>query len=384
MFKHGFALATMILVGLPTQAGDPPPVRGNTHIVHGLKELTDRHAEAIASSPAGIVSIHGEFDLTESAAKALSFYPGQWLSISGNITIGKDAARQLAKSKAWYLVLSMEKPMEKIAIKELLGFSGLTLAFDGLKKADHETLELLSAYKGTLFLDGLTDLDAQGAALLAKHKGDRLSLSGLTELQPGVAENLGRFKGAIRFNGLKSLNAADAEALTKQGGDLSLNGITDLDQNTIVHLAKIRKSLTLDGLKRLPNGLLDDACKLKVSALSFNGLKSLDPKFAPFFQSLGAKMVQLNGIVELGENEVAALKEYQGSVVLDSVQSINDKALEKIPSMKVAKLSFKNLLPLSDQEAETLAKFPGALDLKFHLLNANHAGVLRDKLPRRW
>lgn len=70
--------------------------------------------------------------------------------------------------------------------------------------------ELVARYKGQeLSLDGLNTLDADTAKALAAFDGERLWLNGLVTLEPDAAQALSAYKGKL---GLRSRFILDADA----------------------------------------------------------------------------------------------------------------------------------------------------------------------------
>ena len=80
-------------------------------------------------------------------------------------------------------------------------------------------------YKTSLSLNGLTEISPEVAEVLGTH-GGRLFLDGLTTLSPEVAEGLAGHKRWLFLNGLTSLSPDTATKLAKHKGWLSLNGLT--------------------------------------------------------------------------------------------------------------------------------------------------------------
>ena len=98
--------------------------------------------------------------------------------------------------------------------------------------------QLLSAYKETLSLPGITTLSDTVAQALAKHQG-YLILPGLTTLTTTTAQALATHKGGyLSLNALTTLSDTVAVALAKHQGFLHLPSITTLSTTTAQALAK--------------------------------------------------------------------------------------------------------------------------------------------------
>lgn len=127
-----------------------------------------------------------------------------------------------------------------------------------------------------------TAIDDDAASALGKLKGD-VYLNGLKSLSEGAAARLGKFKGAtLSLGGLKFLSESAAAALGKcKGDDLYLDGIKSLSEGAAAALAKFEgDSLFLDGLTKLSEGAAAALGKFKGDSLFLNGLKSLSEESA--------------------------------------------------------------------------------------------------------
>jgi len=81
----------------------------------------------------------------------------------------------------------------------------------------------------TLFLPGVTALDADTAAALAEFDGQCLHLDGLTALSPEVATALAGFKGRqLGLDGVEELSPEAREALATFEGEIFLHGLATL------------------------------------------------------------------------------------------------------------------------------------------------------------
>jgi hypothetical protein len=81
----------------------------------------------------------------------------------------------------------------------------------------------------TLFLPGVTALDADTAVVLAEFDGRCLVLDGLTTLAPEVATALAGFKGSqLGLDGVEELSPQAREALGRYEGEIFLKGLATL------------------------------------------------------------------------------------------------------------------------------------------------------------
>ena len=100
-------------------------------------------------------------------------------------------------------------------------------------------------------LSQYTSIEDAAAEALAKHKGDLLSLNGLTELSETASEALAKFQGNLGLNGLTSLSDAAADALSKHKGYLLLDSLTELSTAQAEALSKQDGRLDLKSLTSL-------------------------------------------------------------------------------------------------------------------------------------
>jgi hypothetical protein len=87
-----------------------------------------------------------------------------------------------------------------------------------------------------LSLNGLTTLDAATARALSKHEGE-LYLDGLTALSVEAAEALAKHQHELNLCGLTALCAKAAKALTQHKAFLTLKGLTTLSAEAANALA---------------------------------------------------------------------------------------------------------------------------------------------------
>jgi hypothetical protein len=118
----------------------------------------------------------------------------------------------------------------------------LAAEFPGVTVAERVE-SMTSCTPGCLPLNGLKSLDAATAQALAGFEGGGLYLNGLTRLDVATAKALAEFKGDwLSLNGLTTLDADIAKTLAEfKGSWLSLKGLTTLDAATAKTLAALDK-----------------------------------------------------------------------------------------------------------------------------------------------
>ena len=114
----------------------------------------------------------------------------------------------------------------------------------------------ISNIKGSLWLNGLTTLDATTAQALAEFKGERLSLDGLKTLDVATAKVLAQAKcERLDLDGLSTLDAATAGALAQfKGKTLSLRRLKTLDAAADQALAQFAGKLIIQNGKSRAQG----------------------------------------------------------------------------------------------------------------------------------
>lgn len=127
------------------------------------------------------------------------------------------------------------------------------LSLEGLQELDEATATTVAHFSGDLVLDTITSLSPNAARALGQHKAGKLSLNrlevlplevaqalagrpsctslslnGVVEIDPGVAEALAVFSGPLSLDGVKTLTDAAARAFSQHGNILSLKGVQTL------------------------------------------------------------------------------------------------------------------------------------------------------------
>jgi formylglycine-generating enzyme required for sulfatase activity len=225
---------------------------------------------------------------------------------------------------AWCVLAGVVPDVEKNATRQV----ALRQHGDGDSAAETNELKTLTA--------------EQARALVSKTSSTRfglrwssdLSLNGLSELSPSVAEELAKHEGHLSLNGLVTITDATAEALAKHKGRLSLNGLTTLSERAARALTKTQPTQS-------PTGLL-------IAGLELNGVQKLSAEAANALSQYGHP-VSLNGVKKgLGEAAAGLMSEASrlepGQRKAAEVELANDAAepalevLENSIGMKLAKI----------------------------------------------
>jgi hypothetical protein len=138
--------------------------------------------------------------------------------------------------------------------------------FVDLTTLDADTAGALSRFKGGLFLQGLTSLDAATAqALVAKFKGHHLIMGSLTSLDAATAQALGEYEGMFGL---------DEELLAKLVADHPLD-----PQTALVYARLANGELAFVTAFDSPDSVeIAKALATRKGRLSLPNLKKISPK----------------------------------------------------------------------------------------------------------
>lgn len=168
-----------------------------------------------------------------------------------------------------------------------------------------------------LLLNGLKSLDAETAEALTGYRKGPIQLGGLTTLDAEVARALGNAKAnSLSLSGLTTLDAETAKALAKFKGNLFLEGLTTLDAEAAKALAAAEKwNGVLPALTTFdsPNSVgVARALATRKGWLSLPNLKTVSPK------TLSA-LIEKEDIKIPPINTLELIQEPDGSVTEDFV-----------------------------------------------------------------
>ncbi len=273
----------------------------------GLVDLSPESAAAIAQHP-GDTNLAGLAELTPAEAEpftATAKVGFQVANFSGLKSVSPELAAVLARLQIPVLrltgieSLSVEAAAALAAFKGSLDLSGVTsltppaaaalaafgtegkvcLVLGGIEQLSPEVAAALARSPAArLHLAGVRKLSAESAAALARCRGV-VSLPGLVECQPAVAEALGGHAGAGLELGMPTLDAATATALAKAGGGLHLTGLTTLSADTAKALATHAGPLHFRAVEALSPEVVA-ALADHAGPLFFVSLRQLSPEAA--------------------------------------------------------------------------------------------------------
>lgn len=175
-----------------------------------------------------------------------------------------------------------------------------------------------------------------------------------------AARKLAQFSGELRLDGLISLSADEAEALSAfSGEELSLNGIKEIAESVAEILVQTRCDwLSLNGLTEISVGSAAILAKFKGSVLSLEGIASLSVETATALAGFAGGYLHLFGLRNLEVLAAEAMAEYEGALCLDAL--LNREAIDIFSGAKGRiHYSCANVVELDAAMAKILAKQNG-------------------------
>lgn len=169
-------------------------------------------------------------------------------------TLHRWLANERQESAAQHLHLPTTDTLSPCEASALSRFDGTAIFLPKLSTLDAASAALLARFKGSLFLDGLRELDVPTATALATWRGNAeqcfLSLDGVRSASNDVLAALATCRGwGLSLDGLTTLSPAAAARLAPlQVAFLDLDGLSDLEPATASAMANWRaKFLSLRG-----------------------------------------------------------------------------------------------------------------------------------------
>ena len=182
----------------------------------------------------------------------------------------------------------------------------------------------------TLSLNGLKQLSPEVAEALSRYKGGQLQLNGLTSLSPEAARALSALQvNELQLNGLEYLSDETARALGNlRVRSLGLNGLKSLSENSAAQLGRLSGHLQLNAIQALPPDLAaaffhstgtqpSGGRPRRQLSFSFGGLTNISPIAAEYLARYGGSALNLGGVSELEAKTLLAFHRYQTAVDLN-------------------------------------------------------------------
>jgi hypothetical protein len=245
-----------------------------------------------------------------------------------------------------------------------------------LRELDPDVAAAFEQHSNTLILEAVTELSAEAAEALARHRGD----VELPALDADAAETFKRHRGQLTPvtamppvtdpGALETLSPEAARELARHPFDLNLMGLKTLTPEAALALWQHREirfnPYKLDwGSDRIESLSIDEAEDIGAHdfhTLSFDGLSSLDPEVAEALAwRLGNQVFSFAGLTELSEDTAAALSwsweadnsgRHNRNLFLDGVRALSPGTARALRPF--TGLSLNGLTSLSADEARDL------------------------------
>jgi serine/threonine protein kinase len=268
------------------------------------------------------------------------------------ITVGTQAVTALSPDQAAGLVTRSDR-------RKGLSLSHLS-TIDGPTAAELAKLPSFS----TLQLNGLGTLAADAADALSEFLGD-LHLDGLVEIDPHTARSLARFKcGRLHLGGLAYLDAHTAKDLAGYSGVLVLNAITNLDIATARFLSRRTGGLTLGGLSSLDANIASCLSR-HTSALTLDRLEKISLPAARALSFFGCRKLSLSGLVSLDAQTATVLAAAPRDVLwLNGLTTLDEGVAGILATFRGSTLCLDAVRALTNEVADALSAFKGTLTLR--------------------
>ena len=315
------------------------------------QELAEYTGDEEATGQAATLKLNGLKKLSEEEAAALAKFTGSQLHLGGLKVLSPEVAHSLA------------------------GFSDF-LSLDGLNSINEETAGILAQYKssvvtpqgdfkwyarGALALGGLEEI-SPGVAYELTRLDDELNLD-LKTVCPRVARELAKFKGSLLLTGLEKISTDAAKWLaTSEASWLSLDGIRELAPDVAEQLAEFKGGpLSLPGVEKISIDAAKWLATSEASWLSLDGLRELAPDVAEQLAEFKGHTLSLPGVEKISIDVAERLARFKGSSLeLDGIRELAPDVAEQLAEFKGRELSLPGVEKISIDVAERLARFKGS------------------------
>lgn len=224
--------------------------------------------------------VHQLTALNREAASALIRCEKRMELLSLGLTeLPADVAEELAKYKGEKLFLNCVRILSPESARAIARFKGSKLAFCGLMGIDLPAMGGLSAYKGSLLLDGVESIAVtlkegkRAQTVFGNLKFAALTLTRLKKPGTHLLLAMSRFRGQLKLSGISHLTGEEAEILSGfLGKALSLKGIETITPELLTLLSQYEGFLDLSGALVIDSQLLSAAASRKEGFSLFNSV----------------------------------------------------------------------------------------------------------------
>ncbi len=215
--------------------------------MNGLRSLTPEAALWLGRKRGALV-LTGLESLTPDAAKNLAQHTGGPLVLTGVHSLTPEVAAHLARKSGWMFLGCTEAMDPKTARALTGGTANAGITFTRLTSLSGELAESLVANEHRLIdFPALTrdSIKPSVSAAFANAKCGLLRLSGITELSPELARDIGFYKCRLELTNLSVLSPEQAELLAVNQSFLELPLIDTLSEEAATALAGHQGRLVL-------------------------------------------------------------------------------------------------------------------------------------------
>jgi serine/threonine protein kinase/uncharacterized protein YfaT (DUF1175 family) len=310
--------------------------------------------------------------LSVEAAEELIRFPGELLSLDGLKELSVPVAEVLVKFQG-----------DNDGSREDNGNQKF-LSFEKLNKLSLPVARVLARFQGDgagLILEGLEELPAELAEVLAGYEGYWLFLNSVKELSIASAEALSRCHcKSLHLDGLIELGREAAEALAQFNGDtLTFDCFSELSVEVARALARFQGgSLFLSGLKTLTAEELKGLARFNGHYIYLTGLADMPRETAAALAQLNVNGLELEGLEDLSERAAQALVKFNGNGLILGIKRLT-VALARVLGDFHSKLELPRIIRLSDEAAYTLSSGRAEVSLP---VSIEMSDLARDKLER--
>lgn len=257
--------------------------------------------------------------------------------------------------------------------------AGDVLRLNWLEAIDNATATALARHRGSLELDGLSDLEPDVATSLASHAGDSLSLNGLHSLTTDAERALAGHDGILRLAGIHALTTA-VMAEKYRRGEVRLGPIKVLSPAAAAGLAPSPRASACaagDVTADDDHDSLDDADRPSEQDLDLPDLRLLTPEVAAALARVVEGRLVLTGLRSISAPAASALRSHGGALCLDGIEAVDDATAAAL-ARHVGRLRMRNLRSLRSADlAAKLIESDGAGEYEWpELLEVSDAAAV--------
>jgi hypothetical protein len=287
------------------------------------------------------------------------------MDLSQYTTMDAKGAKHLANHvDAPTLALGGLQGIDLDSARELAGFKGCVSLF-GLKEVDDEVAEVLHSFHHTVIVK-----DPEVAGKIGKFLGPLKKESAQRIIDLALENRVFKdgelcFTNVLHTGCYLSLTKEAAEVLVSIVPPLYLYQIRSLDAE-VAEILSQKKYIDLANLVDISRETLEALAKGSGKSLYLSGFESIDRELVEVLVSANYSFLGLNGIAEMEEEIAEVFTGFQSDacLYLDGLKSMSVGVARSFSLMGkdcAFSVSFGGLDEISDEVAEILAEFEGAI-----------------------